>query len=494
MSIKSQIRKVIQESIKEQPLTEAVRFGNKQIAEVMKHANSFRVGGEFEFSYGDIEIDIEAYQEMVTIGEVTEAFYEEYEEFFKELYKWLNGIFSILLEDDTVLLFEESLESGSYEEISKIISNVLKLTEYLQIVKKNVKDHSNIIAALEYIYDPDIYDDFINVASEKKQSVRDLRSRIENGQEYNEKLVSDVYTFLLSGTKAAINNHPKTVYDFMDDIDRSGAFDEVKEEILNNIARQMATNASEYDDSGIGYTQEELENRGLNDLIEDVTTDSSVIRGVEIITKPLPLKTFMSSLDDILSVVSDLGTTDDTTGLHLNVSHKLFKTNEIRRVNFLKMLMLMDIDFMQERSPSAKTKWKERNHMVEALFKQINRNLDSYLRIYDESGIYEVEKEMMNDLIQSEKFRSVNFTNTFLSTAEDRRRVELRYLGGKGYENRAEEIKRDLLFSCYAMLAAVDDQFLRREYLENLVRILNRYTMSRYGTDFVSAARDKRWV
>src|SRR5699024_8644509 len=234
----------------------------------------------------------------------------------------------------------------------------------------------------------------------------------------------------------------------------------------------------------IGEVQSYCELNDLDDIIEDITDDSSVSLGVEVITIPMTIDVFLNKLHPLLKMIDYFGGgTTDRTGLHINISHTSFRTNDIEKINLLKMVALLDPDFFQNRTHSAierdikkKTnKWEERNHMVSALTRVLDTQIEELLEV---GSIYGFGEELLKYieklLIREFKFRSINFSHAFLGTLPDESRIEFRFPGGIDYQKRSEEIKSDVLFFCYCILIAMDENVGKREYYNGILRMLNR--------------------
>src|SRR5699024_7511490 len=143
-------------------------------------------------------------------------------------------------------------------------------------------------------------------------------------------------------------------------------------------------------DAAIGEVQSYCELNDLDDIIEDITDDSSVSLGVEVITIPMTIDVFLNKLNPLLKMIDYFGGgTTDRTGLHINISHTSFRTNDIEKINLLKMVALLDPDFFQNRTHSAierdskkKTKkWEERNQMVSAVTRVLDAQIEKLLEV-----------------------------------------------------------------------------------------------------------------
>lgn len=221
--------------------------------------------------------------------------------------------------------------------------------------------------------------------------------------------------------------------------------------------------------------------------VENIELDPSYDKtnghvAAEIITKPLSYNDTMIFMHSMFEFIREFGRTSDFTGLHVNLSHRNFSTGG----NFdpLKMVILLSPDYLQ-----SDARWRERNDTVASLYVQLgNEEIALLADVYNRGGIPLVEQSLKDLLIRSEKFRSINFT-ALLGGAPNERRVEFRLFGGANMEDRMEELARDIPYTMYAMLAGTDHNFLRREYLEQLVRLLNKLSERYFKMSFVDLAK-----
>lgn len=206
--------------------------------------------------------------------------------------------------------------------------------------------------------------------------------------------------------------------------------------------------------------------------ISKIISEMLVPPGVEVITKPLPLNQAIQTMEDMFAHIRDVGSTSDATGLHTNISLKRDTFDE-SSFNPIKLVMLMDDREILDRYP-------------------VRLYVDSVVAKFTDNFGDEITKlaELMVDKHQSlgnaimnsigknidkfEKFQGLNFKHMFDGqTKVYERRVEFRYIGGDDYEDRFNEIARDIYKQSYMLLAAFDPDFLEKEYLKNILRLLD---------------------
>lgn len=216
--------------------------------------------------------------------------------------------------------------------------------------------------------------------------------------------------------------------------------------------------------------------------IDRVTPDITVPDGVEVITKPLRYEEILDVMDEMFQFIRKVGGTDNSTGMHLNVS--IDNGLSLDKIDIVKMMMLMDVDFYQGRSRGSKKfmKFPLRNQFVmpitDFLTSTSNRSgetpVEELARLYKFNGsrnfLDEFSKMVLRD---NAKERAINLRH-MLHADVSQRRIEFRFFGGADYERRFDEIQNDILFISYVMLVAMDPTFMREEYYRSVIRHLDR--------------------
>lgn len=218
-------------------------------------------------------------------------------------------------------------------------------------------------------------------------------------------------------------------------------------------------------------------------FIDKIAPDMTVPNGVEVITKPLRWRDSMAVMGEVFSYIQKSGYTDNSTGLHVNIS--VGNKYNIDSVNTAKMLVLMDVDFFQGLSRGVRdvVKYPVRSDWVAPIFKFLkdtNGEAIKRLAVAYARGDVDLFVETFERYVRdtNAKERAVNLRH-LLNADVSQRRIEFRFFGGNaqaGYEFRYDEIQRDILQICYVIAASTDESFLRREYLQGIVRVMDRAT------------------
>lgn len=214
-------------------------------------------------------------------------------------------------------------------------------------------------------------------------------------------------------------------------------------------------------------------------FIQAIMPDATVPNGVEVITTPLQYRDMYKTMENVFAYIQKNGYTDNTTGLHVNIS--VSGKYDLTSVNFVKMMTLLDVEFFQGLTKGAKNymKYPVRSEWVDPIFNFLRKEyvLSFLTKVFayngEKSFIREFEEAVTKD---NTKKRAVNLKH-LLNADVNQRRVEFRFFGGNssaGYEFRFEEIQNDILQICYMIAASADENFLRREYLQSIIRIMDR--------------------
>ena len=206
-------------------------------------------------------------------------------------------------------------------------------------------------------------------------------------------------------------------------------------------------------------------------FVAGVVPDPTVPNGVEVVTKPISLRDTFQVMNTMFKYIDRVGGTSNSTGLHVNIS-----LNEFDRGNFnaVKAVTLLDPDAYQT---GRKYPMRDKQ-FVDSIFKSLVRDdvLSKLVRTYVDGGDRALIKtfERLMELT-ADKFYSVNLAHFFdEETNVKDRRIEFRFVGGKNYHTRFDEIVNDIGHMCYVMLAGSSDDFLKKEYYRAVIRLLDR--------------------
>lgn len=151
------------------------------------------------------------------------------------------------------------------------------------------------------------------------------------------------------------------------------------------------------------------------------------IRGTEIITSPMPYHESIACMFKILSWIRDNGFTDSKSAIHANISfNKMILTDmkdRIEGINRLKFVLGYNENFVYDRFPKRKSSIYARS--INSIFP-----INKFVFADDVSVVHKENYELPN-----EKYFGINFSKL------SKEYLEVRYMGGRGYEKKSHEIK-----------------------------------------------------
>lgn len=181
------------------------------------------------------------------------------------------------------------------------------------------------------------------------------------------------------------------------------------------------------EESAFNFVQQMMKYRSLEGEVKE---DKSIIPenndgwGIEIVTPVMSLQQSLITIPDIFELIEDIGYTNRTTGLHINLSHKNINHQNIDPHKLASSL---------EDERIYKTMPERRGNM--------NRSTEMYYRATGTVPRGE----------QEDKFQTMHFKDNY---------VEMRGIGGKDYHKKWPEIKKMLLnYAVKYYLAATDPSF-----------------------------------
>lgn len=496
-------------------INEAARFGNKEKMEVIKKSNDFRIGIEYEFEVDenllgsgyderdaeptddDIEREIDEimsnapFKKLINdmasfvVGVVDympmEALLNARDEnpnqpVDSDFYQTLFATIEEMQGDD---VFEHAIDLMNFERDNRMVSSFQLFSEAIE------EYYGTNFAAFKY-----------------QQGTREAAMYLKKLNEITEENKLQVL--------AAVKTFSDGFYDVFDDLEdhfmRKTWADVVRilqrdiastshlQEIATSNAIDSLAGESDYDSSdlnerAVSYVEDEIPSH-MSRYIEKIEEDGSLSHGAEVVTDPLTLADTFDFMEDMFAFIQKNGYTDGGCGMHVNISHRLMG-KEVR-LNPLRILTLLDPDFLQNRTVNRKLdKYEERSKYAQSFGSILAREdiLGALVESYATKGFDALETDLSFYLVRSEKYRAINFTALFNVQQPDRRRIEVRLFGGKDYEKRFVEIQHDIYNLCYTIQAMVDPDFKKREHLEGMFRLLNRAS-ARYDRNLKTTFMD----
>lgn len=259
------------------------------------------------------------------------------------------------------------------------------------------------------------------------------------------------------------------------------------EEIAINMNISYPTNELFIDDNEYALQIENLiSGSGFEEYVWRVDTDSSVSKGGEIITKPVPLSESLIVLDKVLEFIKRYGDTSNETGLHINMSIDTPGFDFV--VDPLRLMLLMDSKHMADT-------FIIRNSSVERMTRRIVNawTLENAAHSFTNSGMQGLI-DYTRGLVPQDKYWQINFAHMkgYVTTQDDydveglrsERRIEFRFPGGAGYETRGDVIEHHLLRSAYMLLVLFHGRYEYKDFVKDLYRFWNDVADRVFGVSF----------
>lgn len=506
--------------ITETMLTEAVRFGNQQMSHIKRHQNQFKIGIEYEFKVhgNDYEGEIEEHMHTNEADEaVLEYLNENWGRYVNTPAEFVTGVLSDEFNSSLgeVAHLVAGIVGGNWPSKENLVQ------QGLDAVGSDLVTRGYIAASKQF--DEDVVEAFKSHMDNRVGIEADLND-LKRVTETMIKAIVDMFgsfsqlpldldvpgqyaTPEVVAVAEAITAFEEIAEDFEDSYLTNGSYQSNREILLWAFedwddyaydARRDYADSIASKGVGLEYIRNTLYDSVSEGYIEAIVEDGSIPtdQGGEVITRPLGIQETFNVMDDIFDYIQNEGYTDDKTGMHVNMSHRKFQS--IQDLNLLKLVVLLDPDFVQSRDLG---NWYERNKMVQNLYDNLTptllKKIAQKLVNPQQQGMQmleTIESELRYALVTREKFSSVNFRSAIGYVNSSERRVEFRYFGGENYEYRKDDIERSIWFACYCMLAMVTDDFLRREYYEHLFKVLNRYCNKYFDMTFFDLVDGYRTV
>lgn len=185
---------------------------------------------------------------------------------------------------------------------------------------------------------------------------------------------------------------------------------------------------------------------------------------VELVTGPLDYVESKLILIKALRWISENGSTSDRCSIHINISFKdeFLNKNIFRSMNILKFILDFDEEYIYKLFP------KRKNSVYARSIKYvvpINKLYVDDIKKFLETKVISTE----HFILPRTKYYGVNFSKLLKDY------LEFRYLGGKDYETRSEDIQNIVDFSILSTYKSVTNPGYTDENREELKRIFKFY-------------------
>ncbi len=205
--------------------------------------------------------------------------------------------------------------------------------------------------------------------------------------------------------------------------------------------------------------------------IED---DSSLSEGgVEIVSPVLPIKDAKKVVKEMFDYIDSAGDTDNTCGLHVHLGYT--GTNLTDNLDILKVMVFLDEGYItktfDERSDSG---YAMSMHKRLAGSTRKPGNLNGDPDFLSPADMIKYRKRRLKSLFKA-------FSASFLPTSQkynainwqpiDEGHIEIRWMGGSGYQGKYEEVMNSLGKFAAVLKLGLDPEYKKQEYLKRLWRL-----------------------
>lgn len=188
--------------------------------------------------------------------------------------------------------------------------------------------------------------------------------------------------------------------------------------------------------------------------------DDSSDGGLEFVSPPMPIDEMISDFNKVVAWAKKTGCyTNDSTGLHINVSVPDFSRSKL---DYVKLALLLGDEYVLKEFD------REGNTFCKSALKQVKDNIrdnpENARKLLDgmKDGLSDIASKLVHSGATA-KYTSINTKDGY---------IEFRSPGGDWLDTDIPKIENTLLRFVVALDAAVDPQKYRKEYLTKLYKLL----------------------
>ena len=185
-----------------------------------------------------------------------------------------------------------------------------------------------------------------------------------------------------------------------------------------------------------------------------ISPDNEDEGGAEIASPPEDLDTSLDNLDTIFTLINDLGYTNSSTGLHLSINQESVHKKD---QNWLKLAVFFNDKYFTKMFGREHSGY---NRTLFGFFENLKMHNKTY-RLPDDLAKLESD---FAEYASKDRY-AINYRNTNY--------YEFRVSGGEDYQDRFEEVKRNVLLFCGLIQISSTDEY-NDIYVRKLSSLLNR--------------------
>ena len=393
----------------------------------------FFMGGDGNNSRRDVESMIES---------MSESFYEwmsdrQYEEWNSDGKDYLRDYIDLNGEFD-----EDEANEMAKEEIKELQPEVVEGSdEYNEFVENRVRELHDEFVDSEWDAEGRLYE-------RAREEFLDNHSGFDEGDwlDDNYRYMTDVYNEFGSGND---------VYWPYQTSSGSG-------EDIENVAESFSDAVGRPCNASSDYHGIRRQGEYTVEPDGSLDPDSSDDTGLEFVSPPLPLTELIADLTDVVMWADRYGCyTNDSTGLHMNVSVPNFSN---QKLDYTKLAILLGDDYILQQFG------RQANTYCKSAIQKVRSNIG----LRNPGEVEKLLKMMKNGLAKeaSDLIHS-GYTDKYTSINTKTGYVEFRSPGGDWLNEDTEKLTNTLYRFVVALDAACDPQKYKEEYYKKLYKLLN---------------------
>lgn len=243
------------------------------------------------------------------------------------------------------------------------------------------------------------------------------------------------------------------------------SLDITDDDAVNNYVRDLGKVTGVYD---VTWEPEEDDGEAtVDDVYQEwvLTSDSSIGHyGYELVSPVLPLPDCLKQMSQLFAWIDNNGfKTTNKCGFHVSMSYGSKKMTQ--KADFLKLGILLDEQSILEQWGRVNNEYTlpQINHIKKMISEELKNNVRS-------RGLDAVI-ETMKGMFKYDKYTAIN-----VSKFNAHGYFEFRIMGGAGYHNEIDKVRKTVLKYAICLKAALDPDAFRKEYLVKLYKILDKQT------------------
>ena len=234
--------------------------------------------------------------------------------------------------------------------------------------------------------------------------------------------------------------------------------DWVAEELYSETGIQAYASDS-YHGTSRGRAQEQ--GRWIIEPDSSISTDESEDGGLEFVSPALEINTALEQMKQVLEFIREHGYTNESTGLHINISVPDF---DVDNLDYVKLAIFLGDKYVLEQFDRLS------NHYCDGAYKKIGGKI-SQMKAPEIRAVMDKMKEGLT--LAASKIIHTGYTNKYTSINTKEGYIEFRSPGGNYLNDPVDKLTNTALRMALALRIATDETMYKQEYEKRLYKLLN---------------------